>query len=87
MPSESALGTGNYERVAEAVVFGAGYSGEEVEEVRRAVKGDNGNGNVAWLRPDMERTAPAVGPGYAEVIVGRVKEALRVLDGSDGVVL
>ena len=55
--------------------------------MREACKGVS---KVPWLRPDMSVPRPPLGPGYAEHIVGRIKECMRKIReegrmGEDGV--
>ncbi|KAK7179065.1 uncharacterized protein CC84DRAFT_1165425 [Paraphaeosphaeria sporulosa] len=74
--SDSGLGSKNYERTAEALLLGAGYSEEEIEEMREASKEVKG---VPWLRPDTEKPAPPLGPEYGKALVARIKETMNGL--------
>ena len=44
--------------------------------MREACKGIS---KVPWLRPDLSIPRPPVGPGYAEHMVGRVKNCMKKL--------
>ncbi|KAK9321570.1 hypothetical protein V1517DRAFT_326022 [Lipomyces orientalis] len=70
------IGTRNYSQKAIALVTGAGYDDDAIAEMRGAAKGTT---SVPWLRPDMNRPAPPLGPGYGEALVIRVKETLKQL--------
>ena len=74
------LGSKNYSKPAIAVVTGAGYDDAAVAEMREACKGTR---HVPWLRPDLEKPAPPLGPGYGEAMVERVKVCLKEL-AADG---
>ena len=68
------LGTQNYARPARAVFAGAAYDDEAWEKMRAACKGIS---KVPWLRPDMSKPRPPIGPGYAEAMVARVKACMK----------
>jgi hypothetical protein len=83
------LGTQNYSRKPAAVVLGGGYDDNDVAELRDAC---NGEFNVPWLRPDLSKATPPLGPAYGKAMVERVKSCLKTLaeDGKpeqDGIVL
>ena len=63
------------DRKAVAVVTGGGYDDAAVEEMRAALAPDARS--LAWLRLDMAKPAPPLGPEYANVLVKRLKEKLR----------
>ncbi|KAJ4356034.1 uncharacterized protein N0V89_004061 [Didymosphaeria variabile] len=75
--SDSGLGSKNYERAVEAVLLGAGYSDEEVEEMREASAGIK---SMPWLRPDTSKPAPPLGPEYGKALVARIKKTLKELN-------
>lgn len=77
VPSDSALGSKNYDKTPEAILLGAGYNQEEVEQIRNASKGIKG---IPWLRPDTTKPAPPLGPEYGKALVARIKETLKKLD-------
>jgi len=69
------IGTKNYSKAAAAVILGAGYEDAQVDEMRAACN----KINVPWLRCDMSKPAPPLGPGYGEALVQRVKVLLSQL--------
>ncbi|KAK9431060.1 hypothetical protein V1505DRAFT_385463 [Lipomyces doorenjongii] len=70
------IGTKNYSRTAIAVITGGGYDDTAVVEMREAAKGGS---NVPWLRPDLTKPRPPLGPGYGEALAERVKATLKEL--------
>lgn len=58
------------------MVTGAGYDDAAIEEMREACQEKS---NVPWLRPDLSKPTPPLGPGYGEALVERVKVCLREL--------
>ncbi|KAL8736648.1 MAG: hypothetical protein Q9166_000014 [cf. Caloplaca sp. 2 TL-2023] len=60
-PSDDAdnLGTKNYSKTPAAVLLGGGYEDADVAEMREACKNDS---RVPWLRADVSKPAPPVGP-------------------------
>ena len=81
-----AIATCNYSDPPKAIVFGGGYSDEDVKIMREACQGF-GEG-VVWLRPDLSVLTPPFEEKekYGMHMVTRVREALgRVVDaGRDG---
>ncbi|OZJ02276.1 hypothetical protein BZG36_05161 [Bifiguratus adelaidae] len=76
VPSDSALGSKNYSKPPAAVVTGAGYDGQAVEEMRAACKETK---PVPWLRPDTTKPAPPLGPEYGKALVERIKITMKEL--------
>ena len=76
MPSNSELGSKNYENSPEAVLLGAGYSEQDIEGMREASKDFK---RVPWLRPDTTKAAPPLGPEYGQALVARIKETIKEL--------
>lgn len=76
VPSDSELGSKNYEQPPVAVLLGAGYDDEAIEQMREAAKGTK---NVPWLRPDTTKPAPPLGPEYGKALVARIKETIKEL--------
>ncbi|KAF9699048.1 hypothetical protein EKO04_003110 [Ascochyta lentis] len=82
--SGSSLGSKNYERMPVAVLLGAAFDDQGIQELRKAAEGTK---NVPWLRP-----APPPGPEYGKAMVARIKKAVkgleerRELEGNGGVV-
>ncbi len=74
------LGSKAYSKKAVAVIMGGGYDDAAIAEMRKACQGA---GNVPWLRPDLTKAAPPLGPGYGEALVERVKALLKELAEKD----
>lgn len=70
------IGTQDYTNKAVAVVTGGGYDDAAVSEMREACKGAS---TVPWLRPDLSKPTPPLGPEYGKHMVERVKTCLRKL--------
>ncbi|KAL5335911.1 hypothetical protein BJX70DRAFT_401103 [Aspergillus crustosus] len=91
VPSDTAFGTKNYTRPAQAIILGAGYTDEDIESMRAVSVGDEFQG-VAWIRADVTKPTPPLGPEYARDAVERVKAAFKRVEeegglGRDGVYL
>lgn len=76
VPTDSSLGSRNFEKTPVAILLGAGYDDEAVENMREAAKGTK---NVPWLRPDVTKPAPPLGPEYGKALVARIKDTIRNL--------
>lgn len=76
-PSSSSLGSKNYERIPTAVLLGAAFDDQSIQELREAVKGAT---NVPWLRPDTSKPAPPPGSDYGKAMVTRIKEKMKELE-------
>lgn len=70
------LGTRNYTKPPAAVLLGAGYQDADVAAMREACRDDS---RVPWLRPDLSKPAPPLGPEYGKAMVQRVKSCLEEL--------
>jgi hypothetical protein len=79
--SQSELGTKNYELGVGAVILGAGYDDQAVKQLREAAGRVS---SVPWLRPDTTKPTPPLGPAYGQVLVDRIKEAVKDLQGKGG---
>ncbi|KAJ4992753.1 hypothetical protein SVAN01_01799 [Stagonosporopsis vannaccii] len=75
--SGSALGSKNYDRTPIAVVLGAAFDDQGIEELREAAEGTK---DVPWLRPDTSKPTPPPGPEYGKAMVARVKETVSSLE-------
>ena len=71
------IGSKNYERTPVAVLLGAAFDDQGIEELREAAKGTK---NVPWLRPDTSRPMPPLGPEYGKAIVARIKCTMKELE-------
>jgi hypothetical protein len=72
------IGSKNYERTPVAVLLGAAFDYQGIEELREAAKGTK---DVPWLRPDTSKPTPPFGPGYGKAMVTRIKCAMKELEG------
>jgi hypothetical protein len=79
-PSDSALGSKDYSRPPIAIVMGGGYDDAGMELMRNASKGNTNSRPVPWLRADLTKPAPPLGPEYGKAMVARVKEVLARLE-------
>ena len=80
---QSHLGSQDFSRVPQAVLFGGGYDDATIEEIRKTVMGTLGARKVPWLKADQLKTAAGPQPGtreYADSIAPRVKAALNKLE-------
>lgn len=76
----STLGSKNYERTSIAIIFGAAFEDQDIQELREAVKGVKGTKRVPWLRPDTSKPTPPPGPEYGKAMVTRIKETIKELE-------
>lgn len=77
--SGSDLGSKNYERTPVAVLLGAAFNDQDIQELREAAKGTK---DVPWLRPDTSKPTPPPGPEYGKAMVERIKETMKELHAS-----
>ena len=75
--SSSSLGSKNYERTPIAVLLGAAFDDQGVQELKEAAKGAK---SVPWLRPDTSKPTPPPGPEYGKAMVTRIKEKMKDLE-------
>lgn len=75
--SGSSLGSNNYERTPVAVLLGAAFDDQSIQELRNAAGGTK---NVPWLRPDTTKPTPPPGPEYGKAMVARIKETVKDLE-------
>ncbi|PSN73141.1 hypothetical protein BS50DRAFT_616594 [Corynespora cassiicola Philippines] len=73
---DSTLGTKNFEKVPVAIFLGGGYSDDDIESMRISAKNIK---DVPWLRPDLTKPAPPLGPEYGKAMVLRIKETMAEL--------
>ncbi|KAG9200764.1 hypothetical protein G6514_006620 [Epicoccum nigrum] len=73
----SNIGSKNYERTPVAVLLGAAFNDQGIEELREAAKDTK---NVPWLRPDTSKPTPPFGPEYGKAMVTRIKSAMKELE-------
>lgn len=74
--SGSTLGSKDYSEPPIAIVLGAGYDDADAEVMMRASAGIR---PMPWLRPDLTKPAPPLGPEYGKALVARIKELLAEL--------
>lgn len=79
-PETSSIGSGNYTVVPRAVVLGSAFDDAAVEVLRGAVAKAQGARKVPWLRHDLSKPSPPIGPEYGKVVLARAKEALGKLE-------
>lgn len=75
--SDSALGSKEYSKTPIAVLLGAGYDDAATKLMMEASAGIK---PIPWLRPDMSKPAPPLGPEYGKALVARIKVLLEQLD-------
>ncbi len=75
--SDSALGSKDYSRLPVAIILGGGYDDASTDLMMKAAAGIK---PIPWLRPDLTKPAPPLGPEYGKVLVARVKELLARLE-------
>ncbi|KAI9043193.1 uncharacterized protein KD926_004376 [Aspergillus affinis] len=75
-PSNSALGSKDYDWGVGAIILGAGYDDQAIQILRDASQGLK---PVPWLRPDTSKPAPPLGPEYGKALVARIKETVKEL--------
>ncbi|ROV87335.1 hypothetical protein VMCG_10703 [Cytospora schulzeri] len=75
--SDSELGTRDYSKKPVAVILGGGYDDADTEVMMKASAGIH---PIPWLRPDLTKPAPPLGPEYGKALVGRIKELLPQLE-------
>ncbi|OKL63923.1 hypothetical protein UA08_00475 [Talaromyces atroroseus] len=80
-PSQSELGTKNYERGVSAIILGAGYDDQAIKQLREAAGSVS---SVPWLRPDTTKPTPPLGAAYGQALVDRIKETVKRLQGNGG---
>lgn len=71
------MGSKNYNRTPVAVLLGAAFDNQGIEELREASKGTK---HVPWLRPDTSKATPPPGPEYAKAVSARIKEKMISLE-------
>lgn len=83
MESASALGTHNYAHPPVAIICGAGYTDDDIEEMRTAVDRASGaaGAQAPWMRPDVVKSGDvhAGMPGYGPMLARRLKETLATM--------
>ncbi|KAI5927658.1 hypothetical protein F4810DRAFT_648767 [Camillea tinctor] len=76
-PSDSLLGSKDYSKLPVAVLLGGGYGDDDIKAMMEASSGIQ---PIPWLRPDLTKPAPPLGPEYGKALVARIKELLAKLD-------
>jgi hypothetical protein len=77
VPSESELGSKDYSQTPVCVILGGGYDDAAIEEMMEAAQGVKG---IPWIRPDLTKPAPPLGPEYGKALVARIKELIPKLE-------
>ncbi|KAI1392891.1 uncharacterized protein F4822DRAFT_144881 [Hypoxylon trugodes] len=76
VPSDSTLGSKDYSKPPVAIILGGGYDDAGAEVMMKASSGIK---PMPWLRPDLSKAAPPLGPEYGKALVARIKELLAQL--------
>lgn len=82
VPAEpsSTIGSGNWATPPQALIFGGGYSDEDIEEVQKLIEQTPGVRRIPWIRVDKTKTVGAPGTReYAMGITKRIKDLLAKL--------
>jgi len=69
-PSDSELGSKNYSKAPIAIILGGGYDDAGIDAMMGASRGVR---PIPWLRPDLDKPAPPLGPEYGKALVERIK--------------
>ncbi|ETS79259.1 hypothetical protein PFICI_09112 [Pestalotiopsis fici W106-1] len=80
VPADSELGSKDYSRPVAAVILGGGYDDSATDAMLQAVKQHEGAKAVPWLRPDLTKPSPPLGPAYGKAMVRRIKELMPQLE-------
>ncbi|CAM1507720.1 Fc.00g045680.m01.CDS01 [Cosmosporella sp. VM-42] len=77
----STIGSGNFSSGVRAIVTGGAYNDDGIAFMQKAAARV---AEVAWLRQDVMKPTPPLGPEYGKAMVSRVRETLNCLqlDGS-----
>ncbi|KAK3395194.1 hypothetical protein B0H63DRAFT_462791 [Podospora didyma] len=76
-PADSELGSKDYSKPPVAVILGGGYEDAGIELMMKASAGTK---PIPWLRPDLTKPAPPLGPEYGKALVARIKDLLAQLE-------
>ncbi|KAI1305519.1 hypothetical protein F5Y03DRAFT_395051 [Xylaria venustula] len=76
-PSESALGSKDYSKPPIAIILGGAFDDAGIETMMKASEGTR---PIPWLRPDLTKPAPPLGPEYGKALVARIKVLLAQLE-------
>lgn len=82
LKTEANIGSQNYNTQIQAIVTGGAFNDEMIAEMKAAVEGAGSEGlrRVPWLRPDMTKKKPPLGPEYVKFVALSVKECLLKLE-------
>lgn len=76
--SSNTIGTHDYTQPLRAIIFGRGYSFDQVSELYELFKGKSSGRPIAWIAGDPEFVLPAKLPeDYAVMAVENTKRAFR----------
>lgn len=79
--SNSELGSKDYSSPPVAVILGGGYNDEDIDLMFAAAQRDaDGKNTIPWLRPDLTKPAPPLGPEYGKALVARIKTLLAEME-------
>ncbi|RDL36462.1 Uncharacterized protein BP5553_05814 [Venustampulla echinocandica] len=77
------LGSKNYETIPKAIIVGGGYNDEDLDVLRRSCQTAK-TPLVPWLRPDLNKPTPPLGPEvlfkYGKALVERIKLLIKQME-------
>lgn len=76
-PGPTELGTRDYTTRPIAIILGAAFDDGGAEKMMNSAEGLK---PLPWLRPDLSKPTPPIGPDYGKAIVLRIKETLKRLE-------
>lgn len=79
VPADSDLGSKDYSRTPIAVLLGGAFDDAVTAQMMKATAAVEGAKRVPWLRPDMTKPHPPLGPEYGPAMALRIKERLGQL--------
>ncbi|RAO64041.1 uncharacterized protein BHQ10_000053 [Talaromyces amestolkiae] len=83
-PSSNAIGTHDYTQPLRAVMFGRGYSYDQVSELYELFKGKSSR-PIAWIAGDPDfKLPPELPPDYAVVAAENTKRAFKRWEDAGG---
>jgi hypothetical protein len=83
-PSSNTVGTHDYSQPLRAIIFGRGYSYDQVSELYELLRGKSGR-PIAWIAGDPEFKLPAkLPPDYAVIAAENTKSAFRRWEEAGG---
>ncbi|KAL9618236.1 MAG: hypothetical protein Q9160_007006 [Pyrenula sp. 1 TL-2023] len=81
VPTDSDIGSKDYSQTPIAVLLGGAFDDAGTAQMMKATAAVEGAKRVPWLRPDMTKPHPPLGPEYGPAMGLRIKERLEQLRG------